>query len=569
MSQSGESYNFQCPHCSTKIVVAAEEVGQNIICSSCGRAIFVPRDIVANDQFDELFEGNAEEFLRRARKFSHDESATEHDESAFDTGPIDDLSFSQSYRNDSTDDSLSGSVPSLIDEVVKLDSVVDGGEKVGSSDALHIDGISPDEPVSDDQFYLRCSICNSDLLVSESQIGRKVFCSDCHSKIKVIRPENKKRRDPWRRPAEVRKEESSNELRLADEEERQKPTQYWDPSTGFGSIDPADIPNELLGGELESLGDEVVDAELNLLDINPPAQKWREEDIPMPAIIPDQDPVTEDQNSKPQKNASTIKQPASSLPKPEVTRSNPIKPLSLNRILELELFADIDLITRTVISIMFLTFAYAMSDSVWNTLNKEELNGGEKFVEYLPALLGSLVCFAVAIWYVSITVAVLISTIGNGLKRVEEWIGFSPGEWLGSFFVVACSSWSAALPGALIGYLTWKVTSLFLILPFFTAVSLFVFAPIFLISSFQNESSVNLFSKDILKTIQNPKFDWFDAYIQFGIIFGAFIIGTFVLYIPGIFFCFVGAVIQVLAATALGIMIGFHSSNVNAKLDNA
>ena len=169
---------------------------------------------------------------------------------------------------------------------------------------------------------------------------------------------------------------------------------------------------------------------------------------------------------------------------------------------------DVDLVIRSVITVIFLTFSDTMSDYVWATLSREDLQGGEAFVELVPALLGSVVCLVVAVWLLAITFSVVMSSFANGQDAVEEWVGFSPSEWVGSLAVVAVAVWAALLPGVLLGFVLWKVTGWFVLLPLLAAVSSFALLPLFIISSFYNESAVNIYAADIFESVAAQPDRW-------------------------------------------------------------
>ena len=62
---------------------------------------------------------------------------------------------------------------------------------------------------------------------------------------------------------------------------------------------------------------------------------------------------------------------------------------------------------------------------------------------------------------------------------------------------------------------------------------------------------------------------WFGAYKLFLIPAGLFLIGVLIVFLPGLFFSFIGAVLQVAGITIYGLLIGMQARNVTAGIIRA
>ena len=564
------SPSINCPKCLEPVLVSAAQAGTRISCPSCGASLVVPETVVADNAFDDLFDESEpptdvstpvepepvaiqpqdqNDAIPEPAIPDDDDlpvtadeaSMTQGDQAVFDTGWIDDLKAISA-----------AGAPDAEEQTEITEASPDTAEHANpfeydETKSIRIEGISPNI-TGGEGFYVKCSVCDSELHATEQQIGQKVQCTDCLSEIRIAKPKNKdKFRNNWQNPATIKRNDSDDELKLEAPVERPKidiPIE-----DGFGL---EEVASDLLAPIIESEVEIVAD----------------------PKPSPQKDNLRTKRSNRPQAPVKrNPNQPKSAIPKnvqrkppQRIPQSNLVKPISWNQLFELKLTQDIDLIIRSVVVVVFLSFGYVLADSVWETLGREDLNGGEKFGRLLPAAIGVVGCMTISTWFLSITISVLMRAIANGFKKVEEWVGFAPSEWMGSFAVVAFGIWASSLPGVLFGYFMWKLTSAFILLPMLTAISCFLLMPIFLISSFHNESAFNIFSGSVVSTLSSSTELWIAAFQYFGLCLGGFLLGTLVLLIPGLLFCFIGAAIQVVSITLFAVFLGLQARTLVDRL---
>ena len=575
------------------------QAGTRIECPSCSASLTVPETLATESMFDDLFDGPSSEpatapasdsatldspspdpaesfaaILEPASEDSEQEdSATAAREplEAKATGEA-----NQPVASTAKDQPKPDAVAKLeafdpLAEVAEVDQPADDaleelGQEPGGDDPfeynenkpLRVDGISP-IVVDNDSFFMKCPVCDSDLQTNKREIGNNVVCTDCHSEITIAEPEKKKRRtDEWRKAATVKTTSDSD-----DGFKLEAPVQRPQTEMPVG----ADVGLDSVAGDLLTpRAPEEDDSALDGSDTKSPTQRR-----PKPSRLKpiDQANQTETPTGNQKRNVSPTTGAASTKPIASPRKRKAASqvggedlPPTLNQISKLDLLGDVDLMIRTCVAIVFLTFSYAMFDSVWKTLGMTELPGGERFVRYFPAAIGGFVCFAVVVWFMSITMSVLMRSVANGDKKVREWVGFAPSEWLGSFIAFAFAAWAASLPGGLMGYVSMKLTGAFFLLPLGLAISTFTIFPLFFMSSFYNESAFNIFAPDILQTISATSKTWKLAYISYAILLAGCAIGILILFIPGLLFCLLGAAIQVVVLSAFAVMIGLHANAI-------
>ncbi len=535
MANSNDQSRFQCPRCLAHIAAAADQAGCRVSCPGCGIALTVPVSIGNDALFDDLFDEPASKKRGKPGQSSLP-LAAEVPANAADKPRPGQIDEPEATRAEESDDPPDPFEP----------------QELGP---LRIEGIS-DEVTAADAFYFSCPVCESKIQALESQMGDTVRCADCHSQVKIQKPPpSASRPDPWRQAAKLKQEAiADSEFTLAPAVERPQSTPPLADGYGLEEVQadlllPATEPAEEASG-----------------DAKPP--RWKKQPGQRAQVVP-----------RTLRRKKTLRKP-SMQPTSQVSRKLPRQPLaekggttrepdgrgnSWNDLLprlRTGLLKDVDLVIRSVITVIFLTFSDAMSDYVWATLSQEDLNGGEAFVELFPALLGSVVCLVVAVWLLAITFSVVMSSFANGQYRVEEWVGFSPSEWVGSLAVVAVAAWAALLPGVLLGFVLWKVTGWFVFLPLLAAVSLFTLLPLFMISSFYNESAVNIYATDIFESVAAQGDRWRGAYKMIFAGCLVFLFGMMLAWIPGLIFSFIGAAVQTLAITLLAVVIGRHANHV-------
>ena len=445
---------FKCPQCLSDVVVSPELAGTKTQCPVCDATLTVPLSLGHDSLFDDLFDeddgsdddSNDEQDNQGATWGSAEPTV---DESQAETKPSTPLEAVPPSR---AKVAAEASVPELVASDVVSDFVsdagVDGGDDADGDEeaeaatdpfaynedkAIHIDGVS-DGLLAPGSFYFKCPVCDSHMKGNESQAGEKIRCTDCFSEIPVIKPEKSDKEDVWRRAATIKvNDDEEEELKLADPVARPKVDYTISPGHGL-----AEIENDLLSPVVEPELVETVAPKI----VKPRRSKTRAPaDARQRKSQPDARPQT---SARDNSNESGKRR----------------KPIQLADVGKFDFLGDLDFMLRTSVTVVFLTLFYTMEESVFRTLGMEDLNGGQKAVRYLPALVGSFVCFALFGWFMAVTFSVLMQNVANGMKRVEEWVGFAPSEWLGSFLIFAISAWAALLPGSLVGYLMMKVTCL-------------------------------------------------------------------------------------------------------------
>lgn len=598
---------IQCPKCLGQVVVKQAQAGTRVECPGCNASLMAPESMPAESMFDDLFGDSASQPVDQTDgsspsndvsldvPVSNAESETLDEEIAedvgepreYDSASIEELpsaGTTESAREtqqpvadpdswaaetpepfDPMQEAVQALEPTELDELEELEPTVEHTDpfEYNENKPLRVDGVSP-VIVSEDAFFMKCPVCESDLQTNKRELGNKVICTDCHSEITIAEPKSKKRKtDQWRKPATVKRtSDSDDEFKLADPVERPQPDMPLGADVGLDSV----------AGDL--LAPRVPEADPATTGANSPTKprpkRQRKPEQGQTGSIQQQGARPFSQNA-PVGNATSKTGKTGAKPKVSAAAKKKLAlqaedgldlPTTLNSVSKLELFNDADLMIRTLVAVVFLTFSYTMLDSVWKTLNMTELNGGDRFIRYFPAAIGAFVCFAVVVWFMSVTMSVLMRSVANGDKRVREWVGFAPSEWLGSFIAFAFAGWAASVPGGMIGYIAMKLTGVFFLLPMGLAISMFALLPIFFISSFYNESAFNVFAPDILQTVSSAAEHWKSAYISYAILLAGFAIGILILFIPGLLFSFIGAAIQIVALSAFAVMIGLHAYKI-------
>ena len=91
--------------------------------------------------------------------------------------------------------------------------------------------------------------------------------------------------------------------------------------------------------------------------------------------------------------------------------------------------------------------------------------------------------------------------MANGQAKVREWQGFNFFDHIGEMMLFAMAAAFSALPGFLVGGLLSKGVDNALLVVFATMLTSFLTFPIILLSMLDNESLINPFSPDVLRSI--------------------------------------------------------------------
>ncbi len=547
---------IQCPKCLQSVPVNADLVGTRIECPHCQASLAVPNSIGANDLFDDLFDEPAQRTKTKAAKPSNSQPA-----------PVDAVQYKP--KKLAADSERPPAHPSeRTNEPSSAEIAADdtGADPFAYNDSkpIRIEGVSKNIPDAD-SFYFSCPTCDSKIQVREAQLGERIRCSDCFSTVTVEKPKRTaKQVDIWKLPATLRVSDD-DDFKLEPPTERPDAALNMEAGFGLGSVQedllaPRVEPEHTASERKKSPVTAVVLKATNSNE-RVPLQKAADhlkakvgQSVARPVSSP---------SSQAGKSLPSVGPKISTAAEPRGKNSVvPLAEAQWQQILKLEFAKDLDLLIRTIVTIVFLAVFYTLIESIWTTWAREDMNGGEKFGQLLPAMTAAPVCLGVAAWFLTITFSVVMRAVANGQTRIEEWIGFAPAEWLGLFAITAFGIWAALLPGVLLGYFAMAATGWFFLLPVLAAVSVFALSPLFLISSFFNESVLNIFSPEIVKTFSDNKANWPAAYRSFGIALSVFVIGIAIVFLPSLLFSLIGAAVQVFAITALAVLTGLHARSV-------
>lgn len=108
----------------------------------------------------------------------------------------------------------------------------------------------------------------------------------------------------------------------------------------------------------------------------------------------------------------------------------------------------------------------------------------------------------------------ILESVANGQTKVREWQGFNFFDHIGELMLFAIAVAVSAFPGFIIGGLITKTVDHALIVVLTTMVSSFLLFPVALLSMMDNESLVNPFSTDVLRSIRIGSEAWATYYFK-------------------------------------------------------
>ena len=250
-----EHLHFDCPFCSASIEVTSALTasnGEKAKCSGCQRNVEVPDSVLSklpepddDDDDDDFLSGvplratGDEDILTEADLAIGSGQTKESADSGGKSDPLEnDFEFSVADSESSTD------VPSEQDDHQEEDLPVtshDSPEIAEPETNLQLDESHDESKASGDEdlnqllagvaegthrsvekgtFAIRCSVCDSRLLVGLGKVGQEVKCSDCFSMIKVRPPTDKEKAQIEKQISLSADEESdSDKSEMADDDE--------------------------------------------------------------------------------------------------------------------------------------------------------------------------------------------------------------------------------------------------------------------------------------------------------------------------------------------------------------
>jgi len=308
---------FECPRCLQNIRVGKEQSGTRVDCPGCSGSLLVPTQSTGQDLFDDIFDspkpktkqpaepvgdplkkpvapaGDLADPISDLADLASDSSAdpiaalhAEATKKAVESYEVPELE-----TIDEDQDLLAGlAIPSSKDDApIPLEG--DDPFKVDPDAPIKIDGIG-DVFSHDDVFGIKCHICDTRIHVRPEQIGNKVECPECYSKIEVTSPRAKSsmRWEKEGRGQYQKRKQEEEELKLSAPIER--PKVEIDESFGLAPVEEdllapkTPVPEP----DLESADHEDIPALELIEDEDVPALEMIEADVPALEVIDDDDP---------------------------------------------------------------------------------------------------------------------------------------------------------------------------------------------------------------------------------------------------------------------------------------
>ncbi len=108
----------------------------------------------------------------------------------------------------------------------------------------------------------------------------------------------------------------------------------------------------------------------------------------------------------------------------------------------------------------------------------------------------------------------ILESVANGQAKVREWQGFNLFDHIGELMLFAIAAATSALPGFIIGSFMGGGAAAPLIVVLAMMVSSFLLFPVVLLSMMDNESLVNPFSPDVLRSLRIGSEAWATYYFK-------------------------------------------------------
>ncbi len=246
----------------------------------------------------------------------------------------------------------------------------------------------------------------------------------------------------------------------------------------------------------------------------------------------------------------------------DVSSDHEITTLAILKVWFKRMGTNTELIMRSALAVVFLALAYIMLDVVSAVIADPTAEFADKFVGAAMPVIGGLLCLVISTLTLSITLAIVFRDSAAGDSNMDQWPGFAPSEWFGSFAFVAFSLWVASLPGLILGNIGWAMTDRVDVMLTLTSISMFLLGPVSLISALYNDSIMNVFAPEILKSLSKDSASWTATYKLVGLTLGVFLLGTLILYIPVFIFSIIGAIIHAVAIIAFALIVGLQAGRI-------
>ena len=456
-------------------------------------------------------------------------------------------------------------------------------------DAIHSGAGQIDEEVeTDGVFGVPCKICDTRIHAKESQVGTSVECPMCFTKVEIPEP-SKKFLDAKEAAKRLASEDSDEKTRAAKRafapgeendddlfklaEAVERPPVDYSIEEGYG-LSPVEenlltVPTEQEAIELDE-GDLVLAPPAEIVGVLPSAKA----EANVAEAKPRQHPKRKTKPEKPKEARRKLADEPNDEDESPAERfefSEEGEKISWPLLREWlgPLKKNPEFLIRAALATVFLSLGYLMFDILFGIINDSGLQSADKLVRgALPAVGGTL-CMVIATLTLCIVFAVIYRDAASDNQAFDNWIGFEFSEWMGSVAFVGFSVWLAAIPGLIVGNIGWAATETISTLFICTAISVFLFSPMFLISALYNDAVMHVFSLDIFQTVQSDRPSWLSMLKFVGLSLLMFLVGFAILCIPFFPVNFIGAAIHVFTAVFFALVIGLQARRAISVIQKA
>ena len=585
---------FDCPRCLHNLRVAKDEAGNRIDCPQCKQTLTVPSQSADAGLFDDLFDsapasiagkdasreathssplGNSSsdsssELLLdpKTNPNSHGSNSTGILDSAEDENPAVDLIEHEVDDSDPLADLVIPEPTNAIKENPEADK---DPFEVDHDAPLKVDGVG-DLFSSDDVFGTKCGVCDTRIHVRKKQIGSEVQCPICFSQVKVTAPSDQTSLN-WEKRAGVKKpsDSSQDKSHIASDDELklsapiELPKVEIDPAWGL-----APVEEDLLAPKPKSVDQFAGD----------PKTK---NDVPELIVVDDgtaTSQVVSPGQAKPAKWKGAAKKPAeSTVAKPERTRSTrsqfdsgsgkDFPDSELPEVLSsaIGMIKSPGVLARVTVAFVLMCLgAIAMQwispayEVIAEDAEASMLARLAKSAKWSVALAIYLLGLAVLWW----TSSYLFRDAALGKRSVASWSNAGSNEILSTFLVFAFGFFIGGLPMAFFSLL---------ILPL-----RFLLGPLFLLSSWYNQSPFAIVSVDAFQSASKNAIQWMRFYMfAGGLAFLGFVAGIIfwmrelLPFAVGVPATVLGVAICTAATLLFAVVCGWHCGRVVESLETS
>lgn len=451
---------------------------------------------------------------------------------------------------------------------------------------LRIEGISESvDPVQ--LFSVRCTVCDSRIMLGPQFAGTQVTCPDCFSRVDVPRvnppPAPIKQ---WNQPLRVSEEIVADKQHKTDDELKLSRSDELPDEYGLAPIDqdllkprPTDDlvldeearaelaghkplgagPSRINGGRSST---PVVGADASSPAVSSAAPSttagYKSSNVPFGGGV-NANPSTASNSAakKPgdkQQYRPSAAKPENTIPTDDESHRDQQFPIELGELWTdrakmsqwvQRLLTDPELILRAGGAALMLAVSYWFGGMMVGTIYSES-NEAYKFVVILGLGLFGVLALVAAVWLGMMVLSLIFQLGTEKFARYTLWPGFGLGEWGGAALYVAFSLWLTSLPGLLVGLMFFLAFDSPLALVAAGSVSILIFQPILLSHAFYNGSPWAIFSRDVMSVMSTQDIDWL-RYLPGSLLALVGVnLGFVLMLVPGFLVSLFAAVIQIL-----------------------